>query len=54
MLESCIENYVGKFTVYMHEFSLVGQADFLILFEKIKETLFDLVYDIETFIVLSA
>ena len=35
----------------MHEFALVEQADFIILFEKIKETIFDIHKDIEMFIV---
>ncbi|CAD8141524.1 unnamed protein product [Paramecium pentaurelia] len=51
VLEGQIENQVGKFTIQMHEFALVEQADFIILFEKIKETIFDIHKDIEQFIV---
>lgn len=35
----------------MNQFALVKQADFLMLYDKVKEVIFDLAYDIETYIV---
>ncbi|KAM3141995.1 hypothetical protein pb186bvf_005868 [Paramecium bursaria] len=54
VLTTCIENELGIITIQMNQFALVQQADFLILYDKIKEVIFDLAFEIETYIVLQS
>ncbi|CAD8056301.1 unnamed protein product [Paramecium sonneborni] len=51
ILEGQVENQVNKFAIQMHEFALIEQADFIILFEKIKEIIYFINKDIEQFII---
>lgn len=46
LLESLVENELGKVCLNFKEFSFVYQADFIILFEKMKETVHCLVQDV--------
>lgn len=51
VLEILIENEVGKISNIMYEFSLVESADFIVLFEKIKETVHFIAQDINQFLI---